>query len=139
VNVLVDTCAWSLVLRRRRRDLSPPEELLVKLWEQLAADDDIVIIGTIRQELLTGVKVAETFSTLREALAEFDDEPLQTADFERAAEMANTCRAAGVQGSPGDFLVCAVGERLHVPILTTDADFAQYARLLPIVLHDVPR
>jgi len=40
-----------------------------------------------------------------------------------------------VQGSPTDFLLCAVALRRGFAILTTDGDFAAFARLLPLRLH----
>jgi predicted nucleic acid-binding protein len=42
-----------------------------------------------------------------------------------------------LQGSNTDFLLGAVAERHRLPILTTDHDFEQYARLLPVVLHQL--
>ncbi|PYR75773.1 MAG: hypothetical protein DMF86_14380 [Acidobacteria bacterium] len=69
------------------------------------------------------------------ALPPCADEPLDTADFERAAEHFNTCRARGVQGSNTDFLICAVAERRKLPILTNDADFSRVAAILPVTLH----
>jgi predicted nucleic acid-binding protein len=93
------------------------------------------MIGVIRQELLSGVRTARTFEHLRDHLRPFSDEQLETADFERAAEHFNTCRAHGVQGSNTDFLICAVAERQKLPILTTDVDFSRFAELLPITLH----
>ena len=93
------------------------------------------MIGVIRQELLSGVRTAEMFERLRDHLRPFPDEPLETADFERAAEHFNSCRARGVQGSNTDFLICALAERRKLPILTTDADFVRFAEVLPITLH----
>ena len=75
------------------------------------------------------------FATLREHLQGFPDETLETADFERAAEHFNTCRARGVQGSNTDFLICAAAERRDLPILTADADIERDARQLPIQIH----
>ena len=95
----------------------------------------VAIIGPIRQELLSGVRTPEIFRTLRDNLEAFADEPLETADFERAGEHFNACRARGVQGSNTDFLICAAAERRQLPILTTDADFARFAEILPIALH----
>ena len=94
------------------------------------------MIGVIRQELLSGVRTLATFERLRDHLRPFSDEQLETADFERAAEHFNTCRAHGVQGSNTNFLICAVAERRTLPILTTDIDFTRFAELLPITLHD---
>ena len=42
-------------------------------------------------------------------------------------EHFNTCRAAGVQGSNTDFLICAAAERRQFSILTTGRDFVRYA------------
>jgi hypothetical protein len=47
----------------------------------------------------------------------------------------NACRAVGLQGSNTNFLICAVSERLRYPILTTDADFAGYAGVIPVLLY----
>jgi len=93
------------------------------------------MIGPVRQELLRGVRTPESFASLREHLRGFADEPLVIADYERAVEHFHTCRAAGVEGSNTDFLICAAAERRALPILTTDRDFVQYAELLPIALH----
>ena len=93
------------------------------------------MIGVIRQELLSGVRTPTAFERLRDHLRPFPDEQLETADFERAAEHFNTCRAQGVQGSNTDFLICAAAERRKLPVLTTDIDFSRFAELLPIALH----
>lgn len=93
------------------------------------------MIGVIRQELLSGVRTDAAVERLRDHLRSFLDEPLETGDFERAAEHFNTCRARGVQGSNTDFLICAVAERRNLPILTTDADFIRFSGVLPIALH----
>jgi predicted nucleic acid-binding protein len=95
------------------------------------------MLWAIRQELLSGVRDATVFRRLRDHLRAFADEPLGHEDYERAAEHFNTCRAAGVQGSNTDFLLCAVAERRAFPILTTDADFTRYAALVPVKLHPV--
>jgi predicted nucleic acid-binding protein len=129
VKVLVDTSVWSLALRRA--DITAPE---VGLLRQLVQQGRVAIIGPIRQELLSGIRTADSFQRLQEQLRAFPDEALETADYERAAEHFNTCRARGIQGSNTDFLICAVAERRAMPILTTDADFEQFARVLPVQL-----
>jgi hypothetical protein len=40
-----------------------------------------------------------------------------------------------IQGSNTDFLICAATARRGFGILTTDTDFAHFARVLPIELH----
>ena len=131
MKVLVDTSVWSLALRRRTRRADPAVDELRSLVEE----GRVAMIGPIRQELLSGLRTVEEFERLREHLRPFLDEPLEAADFEHAAEHFNTCRARGVQGSNTDFVICAAAERRNLPILTRDADFAQFARILPISLH----
>ena len=134
MKVLVDTSVWSLALRRSHRAPTRAEPLVDEL-RSLIQEGRVAMIGPIRQEVLSGVRTAEAFEQLRVHLEPFADEPLETADFERAAEHFNTCRAKGVQGSNLDFLICAAAERRGLPIFTTDADFARFAKLLPIELH----
>ena len=131
MKVLVDTSVWSLALRRQAR-AEPPA---VTELRSLIDEGRVAMIGPIRQELLSGIRTPGSFERLRDHLRPYADEVLESADFERAAEHFNTCRAQGVQGSNTDFLICAAAERRGLSILTTDADFVRFAALLPIVLH----
>jgi predicted nucleic acid-binding protein len=132
MRVLVDTCVWSMVLRRKA-----PDKHLAALIEDLIQDGRIVLIGPIRQELLSGVPNPAQFENLRRALDPFQDIPLTTEHFVRAAEFSNHCRKKGVQGSTIDFLICAVAAVEELLILTTDSDFLRYAKHLPIRLCGV--
>lgn len=134
MKVLVDTSVWSLALRRPARAATRAQPLVDEL-RTLIDEGRVAMIGPIRQELLSGVRTSAAFDELRAHLEPFADEPLETADFERAAQHFNTCRARGVQGSNTDFLICAAAERRNLPIFTTDTDFTRFARLLPIELH----
>jgi len=129
---LVDTSVWSLALRRH----TPPSTPVVQHFAKLLEDLSVGIIGPIRQELLTGIRELTQFERLKEKLAILPDEPILPVDYVTAASLSNTCRAHGVQGSHTDFLICAVSLRNSWPILTTDMDFHQYARYLPIQLDE---
>lgn len=132
MKTLIDTPVWSFLLRRNPGALSVPQYVVVQRWLRLAQDGDVVLIGAVRQEVLSGLRSPSTFDALRDSLGDFADEPAATVDYERAAQMSNICRAAGVQGSPTDFLICAVAERLDASILTTDRDFERFARQLAV-------
>ena len=134
MKVIVDTSVWSLALRRR----TPVHETVDEL-RRLVSQGRIAMLGPIRQELLSGIRDRAVFRRLRDHLRAFADEPLDSEDYERAAEHFNTCRAAGVQGANTDFLLCAVAERRGLPVLTTDADFQRYAAILPVRLHAIDR
>jgi predicted nucleic acid-binding protein len=135
LRVVVDTSVWSLALRRAPRHLSAAERAIVFHWSFLVREGLAVLVGTVRQEILTGIRTAEQFERVREHLRGFDDEPLAAEDHERAAQFANTCLAEGIAGSPADFLLCAVASGRDLPLFTTDPDFTRYARHVPLLLH----
>jgi hypothetical protein len=130
MSVLVDTCVWSALLRRRTPESAEANEL-----QRLIISGQAKLIGAIRQELLAGIRHAHQVNFLRDSLREFDDLTLRSEHYELAAEFTNRCIAHGVQGNSTDFLICAVAEIEALPIFTTDLDFTYYARHLPIRLH----
>ncbi len=92
------------------------------------------MLGPIRQEILSGIKDNKQFVQLKDILSAFDDFPITTKDYERAAEFFNLCRSKGVQGSNTDYLICAVSSNNRFPIFTSDKDFEIYSKHLPITL-----
>ena len=118
----------------RRRS---PAHASVDELRRLIVAGRAAIIGPVRQEVLSGIRDAKAFERLRDRLDAFPDEPLTTADYERAAVFFNACRAKGLQGSNTAFLLCAVSVRHRMPLLTTDGDFLRYAATIPIALHAV--
>ena len=131
MNVLVDSSVWSLALRRNTTNEAIA---IVKVLHDLIADGRVVLLGAIRQEVLSGVRYKEQFSRLQEYLRAFPDLELTTEDFELAAEFFNTCRSNGVQGSNTDFLLCAVAHRRGYSIFTTDKDFENFRSHIPVIL-----
>ena len=136
MNVLVDTSAWSLALRRASGNLSVTERAVVAELAALIEEGGAKIIGLIRQELLSGIKSSEQFAKLREILAAFPDEPAASEDYERAALFSNRCRSEGVAVSVSDLLICSIAESRGWPIFSTDPDFKRYARILAIRVHN---
>ncbi len=131
MKVLVDTCIWSLALRRSSRAILSPEDrgLLASLTRAVQSDD-AVIIGPIRQEILSGIPQSDQFEKIRSALAAFPDEPLTSADFEEAARMCNLCRSRGIASGAVDILLCAVAERRNWTILTSDKGLSRCMEIL---------
>ena len=131
MKVLVDTSVWSLALRRAKRvDDSTTGELA-----ELIREGRVVLLGAVRQELLSGIKIKPQFELVQDRLRAFPDLPLESADYEEAATAFNRCRGRGIQGSNTDFLICAAAVRRDLAIYTTDLDFAQYAKVLDLQLH----
>src|SRR5207244_12444300 len=137
VNVLVDTSVWSLALRRTRKQLAPPERALVFALHDLIQQGRAVLVGVVRQELLSGVREDRAFERLSDYLREFPDEPPTVDDYEDAARCDNLCRAAGVAATPVDMLICAVARRQGALVFTIDQDFQHYAAPLSLRLLEV--
>ena len=131
MNVLVDTSIWSLALRREVPMLHAATEALSELIRELR----VKIIGPIRQELLSGIRSEKQFEELRLHLSAFPDLPIETPDYEKAAEFFNICRENGIQGSNTDFLICSVAHRRDLEIFTSDKDFIAFRKHLPIKLY----
>jgi len=128
MKVLVDTSVWSLALRRKEQG-----EAVNKLTN-LILESMVVMIGPVRQELLSGISDRAVYDNLRSKLQSFEDLKITTLDYETAADFFNTCRKKGVQGSHIDFLICAVAYNNKLFIFTTDQDFLRYAKHLPLRL-----
>ncbi len=131
MNVLVDTSVWSLALRRPK----PKSNLSTSELTELIREGRVLMLGPIRQELLSGIRTDAHYRALKARLRAFPDLQLEQADYEDAASCFNLCRSKGVQGSSTDLLICAVALRRKILVFTTDRDFERYSRLLSIKLH----
>jgi len=131
MKVLVDTCVWSLALRHK----NPAIEIESRLKE-IIRDGRLAIIGPIRQEVLSGISRETQFESLREHLSYFEDVPLLSQHFVKAAQFSNICLKKGLQGSTTDFLICSVAYLESLQIFTTDLDFTNFKKHLPIELFD---
>lgn len=137
MRLLVDSPAWSVLLRRRTRMRSAREEEALRYLRGASREGGALILGVVRQEVLSGIVSEEQFTAVRDGLRPFADVPVTRADYEEAAVHFNLCRARGVQPTSVDALICAVALRLDVAILTLDNDFFRYRAILGVALVDL--
>lgn len=128
----MDTTVWSLALRRARLIEHSARAALAALINT----GDALLLGLVRQELLSGMADSRSFEAVRTHLRAYPDVPVDAEDHEHAALFYNRCRMRGIQGSAVDFLICAAAARRNLAILTTDAEFGRFVRHLPIRLHE---
>ena len=133
MKVIVDTPIWSYALRSKREGY----ELHVQEFEALISDQRVVMLGPIRQEVLSGYSNKAKFKKLNNKLRYFENTQIIDDDYVQAAIFSNACRSKGVQGSHIDFLICAVAFRLNSEIFTTDNDFSYYGKHIPIQLFEM--
>lgn len=129
MKVIVDTSVWSLALRRQQQNDSIADKL-----RDFIGDGRVILLGAVRQEILSGIKQQAQFDKLKNNLRAFPNLPLGAEDYELAADYFNICRRNGIQGANTDFLICATANRRNYEIFTTDKDFLGFSQYLPIVL-----
>jgi predicted nucleic acid-binding protein len=136
MKVLVDTSVWSLTLRRRDvARLSTAERQLTASLAEAVRDGRVVMLGLIRQELLSGIKDQAQFFGIRSALRAFEDEAVTTEDYEEAARMYNACRSRGQICGPVDILICSLAHRRAWTILSSDSSLIQCLE----IINSLPR
>lgn len=135
MKVLVDTSIWSLAFRKKKESKALRHHIIINELKELINETRAVIIGPIRQEILSGISDEKQYLTLKEKLKVFDDVSINQSDFELAAELYNICRKKGIQGSHIDFLICAVALQNNFLVFTDDKDFDQYSKILAVKLH----
>ena len=113
---------------------TPAEVAVVNLLEELIRASKTVMIGPIRQEILSGISAQQKFEEMKNSLSVFPDISIITGDYEMAANFFNTCRSKGIQGSHINFLICAVAVSHDLTIFTLDNDFLNYKQHLSIKL-----
>jgi predicted nucleic acid-binding protein len=133
MKVIVDAGVWSLALSRG----SDIENKYVEELEELINEVRAQLVGPVRQELLSGIKTERQYKILKNHLRAFTDLPVETADYELAADYSNKARKMGIQGKNTDFLLCAISTRHQMPIFTTDKDFVNFQTVFPIELHKI--
>ena len=129
MKVLADASVWAAALRGKKQNAAS-EELALLIRTAM-----VVMIGPVRQELLSGITDENMYVSLKSTLAHFADEPLSAADYESAARFFNTCCSHCVQGSQADFLLCAVAANRNLLIFTANPKLKLLAKHLPVRLY----
>jgi len=131
--ILVDTSVW---VEYDRHSGSAADQRLAGL---ITAEADIAGTEPVLMEVLAGARDDDAAYQLRQLLTSFGWIRAEAvADFEGAARVYRTCRAAGV--SPRgliDCMVAAIALRSGSELLTADRDFARIAEVLPLQLVEV--
>jgi predicted nucleic acid-binding protein len=104
-------------------------EMIAQLQEAIR-EGRVVIIGPIRQEILSGIRNKARFAKTQALLEPYRDEEIEAEDFVEAARLFNVCRDHGVECGPVDMLICAVAVRMRYDILTYDQGLKRCIQVL---------
>lgn len=131
MQVIVDTSVWSLALRRKQ----PAASAEVSALMELILDGRAVMLGAVRQEILSGIRHPEQFQRLHTTLEAFPDEQVGTAEYVEAASICNRCLDAGIATGNTDCLIVAVAISKGMKIFSTDKDFFHIASVIPVQIY----
>jgi predicted nucleic acid-binding protein len=125
VTWFVDTSVWSLALRR---DTPVAEPHVEALKQALAGAEVVVTTGVVLQELLQGFTPAQARARIISSFAALALIQPDREDHIAAADLRNSCRAAGVQLGTIDALIAQLCLRHRLTLLSTDRDFEHASR-----------
>ncbi|HLP18211.1 MAG TPA: PIN domain-containing protein [Bacteroidota bacterium] len=126
---LIDTSVWSEALRRKKVSIHSGETTLSRL---IAAESEIIVIGIVLQEILSGIKDKKLFTEIQSILSDFPYIETERQDYIFAAELRNSLKAKGIHAGSFDFLIASMAIRHDLLLVTTDKDFqhiAAYSKL----------
>ncbi len=131
MGVIVETSVWSLALQRRNPVDNPETEALIELIGKGTA----IMIGPVRQEILSGVRYTVQFDRLKSALSAFPDERVKSNDFVEAARICNKCLDSGIVIGNTTCLIGAIAIAREMEILTIDQEFQKLTSIVKVPLY----
>ena len=118
--VIIDTSVWSEALRRKKNTLNSSEIIIRKLIEN---DYEIVILGIILQEILSGISNDNLYNDIKNILDDFNYLDTKKNDYIYASELSNKCRSKGVNAGSIDYLIASITIQNDLHLVSFDKDF----------------
>ena len=133
---IIDTSVWSEALRRKKNTVNSSETVVRKIIEN---DDEIVVLGIILQEILTGISNDKLFIEIQNILDDFVYLDITKNDYIYASELSNKCRSKGVIAGSIDFLITSTAIRNELQLVTFDKDFFNISKYSDLKIFDIDR
>ncbi|GJL49604.1 MAG: hypothetical protein NPIRA01_08310 [Nitrospirales bacterium] len=105
-----------------------------KLQNLLLDMQDIVLIGITLQKILQNFRQESTFKKVASYFEAFPLLSVTRSDFVTAAKLRRQATAKGLSLSTPNCQIAAVALNHHCHLLTTDKDFSNIAKWLPLQL-----
>jgi predicted nucleic acid-binding protein len=133
---IIDTSVWSEALRRKKNTVNSYETIVRKIIEN---DDEIVLLGIILQEILTGISNEKLFREIKDILDDFVFLDITKNDYIYASELSNKCRSKGIIAGSIDFLIASAAIRNELQLVTFDKDFFNISKHSDLKILDLNR
>ncbi len=131
MNILVDSSVWSAALRR---DIPADSQEVKRLETALSGEDAIFTTGLILQELLQGFSGPKSRDKILDAFAGLPMIVPDRRDHIDAAALRIKLHRKGVRAGTIDVLLAQLCIRHGLSMLSSDADFTDMARVVPLRL-----
>ena len=129
MRIIVDTSVWSEALRRKKKKFNDKNNFLSELIHN---DEQIIIIGIVLQEILSGITNPKLFRGIKAILSDFAYIEAMKEDYIYAAEICNLLRNKGYTTGTVDLLIASIAIRNKCYIATYDDDFSYIADNTPL-------
>ena len=133
IKLLIDTSVWSEALRRKEKSINSSETLVRRIIEN---NDEIIIVGIILQEILSGITNEKLFLEILNILNDFSYVEITKEDYIHAAELRNKCKQRGITAGSFDFLIASVAIRNKLMLVTYDNDFKNISKYTELKILD---
>jgi len=131
---IIDTSVWSEALRRKKNTVNSSETIVRKIIEN---DDEIVLLGIILQEILTGISNEKLYREIKDTLDDFVYLEITKNDYIYASELSNKCRSKGIIAGSIDFLIASTAIRNELQLVTFDKDFINISKHSNLKILDI--
>ena len=105
-----------------------PDPQVVHEFAQLARDRRILLLGWVRQTLLSRVRDERQYTRLVWVLGGWPDLPLRSRDHEQAADLGRRMRSMQTTIPPWNALVWVVAERVGAQVWSSDRSWQGLGR-----------
>lgn len=115
----------------------PDSNIFIDFWkhpttevEEIFDNEDIVLCGAVRAELLQGAVSVKNFKQISEGLDSFQEVNLQNEDWDRLGENLYLLRTNGLTVPLADAIIATVAIKYGVPIWSNDKHFGLMSQIL---------
>lgn len=133
---LVDTSVLSEALRRKKNSINSSDTLVKKIIEQ---KDEIVLIGIILQEILTGISDKKLYLEIKEILSDFSYLEIKKEDYIFASEIRNLSKQNGITISSFDAIIASIAIHHKITLVSFDKDFKLISKLFDLKILDIEK
>ena len=117
----------------------PDSNIFIDFWknptkeiEQTFENEEIILCGVVRAELLQGAVSVKNFNQISEELDSFQGVNLEAGDWGRLGEILYLLRTNGLTVPLADAIIAAVAIKYGIPVWTNDKHFGLMSKILNV-------